>query len=617
MDVDYKKIGLMVGMEFHQRLNSDRKLFCSCPPFPFSADSTPKEDLRIQRRQRAIASELGEVDRAALYEYFRKREFNYFYYGKKCCMVETDCDFPKAIDPNALETALLLCKIFNLIVPDELQVMRKIVVDGSSTSGYQRTVMVGVGSKDSFIETSEGKVRIKELELEEESSGIIGEEGGVVRYRLDRLGIPLVEASTDSSIHSPKQAKEVAEKLGGIFRSTGRVQRGIGTIRQDVNISIAGGERVEVKGFQELELIDKLVELEVERQLSLLSIKDELNSRKASVSEEVHEVTSVFEKSENKIIKHSLETGGKVYALFLKGFSGLLKKRISGERTLGRELADYAVVQGTKGMIHSDEPEEKHLLLREFHELRKQFHASETDCVVLFAGREEALRAANSVKHRASQCLKGLPKETRAANPDATTRYLRPLPGSARMYPESDLLPISISPKTIEALPLPLTPEKRFLHYQEIGLSRELAEKMLSSPLFPEFESLVNETKADPTVIASTLLDSLTSLRREGFSVDDLPRKTIAEILFLYSEKKITKSGINELLKHASMGENPEEAVMKHNLEKFGEEKLMDLIQGEEFKGNRKEKAFAEIMRVHRLNVDASELSKLLCLASK
>jgi glutamyl-tRNA(Gln) amidotransferase subunit E (EC 6.3.5.7) len=63
-----------------------------------------------------------------------------------------------------------------------------------------------------------------------------------------------------------------------ILRSTGKVKRGLGTIRQDINISIREGARVEIKGVQELDLIAEVVRREVCRQVSLLEIREELKN---------------------------------------------------------------------------------------------------------------------------------------------------------------------------------------------------------------------------------------------------------------------------------------------------------------------------------------------------
>ncbi len=261
--MDYSKLGFKCGIEIHQQI-SGRKLFCNCP----SINSTKEPDIKIERRLRAVAGELGEVDVAAKHEMAKGKKFIYVSNSEDTCLVEYD-DVPpyppseKAID-TALQVSLLL---INVKIVDELQVMRKTVVDGSNTSGFQRTILV---AQNGHIDTSLGRVRIPLICLEEEAAQKIKEDDKSITYRLDRLGIPLIEVGTAADIKSPEHAKEVATYLGMVLRSSGACKRGIGTIRQDVNVSIKGGARTEIKGFQDLRSIPKVIEFEVRRQLDLI-----------------------------------------------------------------------------------------------------------------------------------------------------------------------------------------------------------------------------------------------------------------------------------------------------------------------------------------------------------
>jgi Glu-tRNA(Gln) amidotransferase subunit E-like FAD-binding protein len=217
----------------------------------------------IKRKLRAVAGELGQVDVAALYEYLRDRTFFYNCYPEETCLIETDEEPPRPINKEALEVVLQVALLLKAEIPDEIHIMRKTVVDGSNTCAFQRTAIVGMNG---LLDTSQGKVRITNICLEEESSGIVKQEGNEITYRLDRLGIPLIEIGTAPDIKNPEHAKEVAEKLGMIIRSTGKSQRGIGVTRQDVNVSIAKGARVEIKGVQELDMIPSIIDNEIKRQ---------------------------------------------------------------------------------------------------------------------------------------------------------------------------------------------------------------------------------------------------------------------------------------------------------------------------------------------------------------
>jgi Glu-tRNA(Gln) amidotransferase subunit E-like FAD-binding protein len=262
---DYKDLNLKIGLEIHQQL-SDKKLFCDC-----STKFQEKElDLEFSRKLRAVAGEQGLKDIAAEFEQSRNREFIYHGYNGEYCLVECDDDPPHEINKDALITALSLAKLFKLNIPDELITMRKIITDGSACSSFQRTILIGLESKNSFIETSLGKVKITSLCLEEDACKIEKREENKVYYSLSRQGIPLIEIRTDPDIKTPEHAKETAEKIGMILRSFSNVLRGIGTIRQDVNLSINNGARVEIKGFQELRIMPKIIDFEIQRQVNII-----------------------------------------------------------------------------------------------------------------------------------------------------------------------------------------------------------------------------------------------------------------------------------------------------------------------------------------------------------
>ena len=281
--IDYDSLGLMVGIEIHQQLDTKHKLFCYCPTSHRDVKESNFEFFRYLRLKR---SEMGEEDRAAKEEVERSKKFIYKFYDTTC-LVEADEEPPREINKEALKIAIQIAKMLNMEFVDEVHVMRKIVIDGSNTTGFQRTALVA------FDGDLDG-VGIATLCVEEEACRKIEDRGDYVVYSLDRLGIPLVEIGTYPDIKSPKQAKEVAAKLGMILRSTGKVKRGLGTIRQDVNISIKDGARVEIKGVQTLEILDKIVEYEVIRQVNLLKIRDELKKRRALVINEIFDVTSLF-----------------------------------------------------------------------------------------------------------------------------------------------------------------------------------------------------------------------------------------------------------------------------------------------------------------------------------
>jgi len=538
--MDYGDLGLKVGIEIHQQLDTKHKLFCFCPAVAREVEDSNFEFFRYLRLKR---SEIGEEDRAAKEEVERSRRFIYKYYDSTC-LVEADEEPPRELNREALLIAIQVAKMLNMEVVDEVHVMRKIVIDGSNTTGFQRTALVAFGG---FLEVEGRRIGISTLCLEEEACRKIEEGEGYAVYSLDRLGIPLVEIGTDPDIDSPEMAKKVAARLGMILRSTGKVKRGLGTIRQDVNISIRDGARVEIKGVQELDILDKIVEYEVLRQVNLLKIKEELKERGAEVKEEIFDVTKVFENTRSKIIKNKT-----VKAILLKNFAGIVGREIQPGRRLGTEFADIAKTYGLGGIFHTDELPGYGISEEEVRRLREFAGAEESDAVVIAAG--DAVRVEKALKRiieRAKFCLTGVPEETRKANEDGTTSYLRPLPGAARMYPETDVPPVVITEEMLN-VEIPELIEDRAKRYERL-LPKDLAWEIADSPYYRIFEEY--SEKLQPTVVARVLHLVPATLRKEGVDVEKLEEEHYRLVLDMILRGEIAKEGAEEALKLLS--ENP------------------------------------------------------------
>ncbi|MGZ0746399.1 Glu-tRNA(Gln) amidotransferase subunit GatE [Haloparvum sp. AD34] len=537
-DYDYEELGLVAGLEIHQQLDTATKLFCDSPTTRREPEEAERE---LTRTLHPTKSELGELDEAALEESRVDREFTYLAYDTTC-LVEEDEEPPRTVDDEALSVALQIADLLDVTVVDQAHVMRKLVIDGSNTSGFQRTLLVG---QDGAIETSEGSVGIEDLMLEEESAQRIEETDEGVVYGLDRLGIPLVEIGTRPDIRSPEQAREAAERIGMLLRSTGTVKRGLGTIRQDVNVSIAEGARVEVKGVQNLQGIEDIVRGEVQRQSELLDIADELHARDAEVGE-TQEVTDVFADTDSGVIGGALESGGKVTAVPLYGFDGLVGREIQEDRRLGTELSDHAKRHGAGGIFHTDELPAYGVTEDEVEALREAVGASDDDAVAIVAADPEtADLAIDAAADRAETAIEGVPEETRDANEDGTTRYLRPLPGAARMYPETDVPPVE--PDVTEVETPELLDEKVDRYVDEFALDRGLAEQVAFGQRFPLFEDAVARG-IDPTLAATTLESTLTELRRDDVPVGNLTDEHLLATLELVDSGEVPQEGLEDVL---------------------------------------------------------------------
>jgi glutamyl-tRNA(Gln) amidotransferase subunit E len=433
--------------------------------------------------------------------------------------------------------------------------MRKMVIDGSNTSGFQRTAYIGSEGK---IETTQGSVGISVLCLEEEAARIIEDRGDSVVYSLDRLGIPLVEIGTAPDIVSPAHAREVASYLGMILRSTGRVRRGLGTIRQDVNVSIKGGARVEVKGVQALNLVDKVVEFEALRQVRLLEIREELGSREAAVDDTLWDVTALFRDTGSKVIAKSLKGKGVVLACRLQGFAGLVGREIQPGRRLGSEMSDRAKRAGVGGIFHTDELPAYGVTGGEVEAVRGLLGAADADAVVMVtSSRDRAEKALLAVQVRAREALTSVPEETRRALPNGCSEYMRPLPGSARMYPETDVPSVIITEETLDRLQLPelfMARSNRF--GREYGLNTEQARVMAASPNYQLFEEIVVTFQVPSSIVVRALETVPIELAREGVPVSNLTDQHYKDCFGLVRAGQVAKEGLVDLLR--SLAEHPD-----------------------------------------------------------
>ncbi len=559
MSHDYRALGLKSGLEIHQQLDTKEKLFCGCPTI---LRDTKESNFEFFRYLRPTQSEMGVVDRAALEEMKLTKKFIYKAYDTTC-LVENDEEPPRELNQEAVDYTLTIARMMNMNIVDELYIMRKIVIDGSNTSGFQRT---GLVATHGYLESSHGRVGIDVLCLEEEAAQKVEDRGDSVIYSLDRLGIPLVEIGTAPDIVSPAHAKEVAEKLGMILRSTGKVKRGLGTIRQDINISIAEGARVEIKGVQALDMIETIVDREVARQVALLEIKKELNGVRAKVTDKIIDVTSVFAKTGSKVIQKALK-GGVVYAINLSGFAGFVGREVQPGRRLGTEFSDRAKKSGVGGIFHTDELPNYGITDDEVRELRNVVGAHEKDCAVMVADSKEKARGAlEAVIIRAREVLMCVPEETRRALDDGNSAYMRPLPGAARMYPETDVPPVLITEERIGNIKLPELIEERESRYmKEFKLSRELAGQIARSQNSSLFENIMQHAPdANAAIVVRTLETILYELGKEGVTARNIKEEHLIQLFKLHSCGQIPNEAISDILKKtASMPELTVDKVIR------------------------------------------------------
>ncbi len=568
-----KDYEMMCGIEIHQQLDT-KKLFCSC-------DTTLHDEGfgNYYRKLRPTASELGVIDRAALAQYQRHMSFRY-QCCESSCLVDLDEEPPQDVNADAMDAALTFSTMLNADMIDEIHFMRKIVVDGSNTGGFQRTALVSTGGE---IEVNGKKISILSVCLEEDAARKIETKGNEVTYRLDRLGFPLIEVATGPDMRTPEEVMEVALRLGSLFRATKKVKRGIGTIREDLNISIPGGARIEIKGVQDLKMLPEFVRTEVSRQKMLLVVKEILNERKTEpASSEVIDVTKVFKDCSSKIISSALKSKGVVLAVKLPGFAGVMNGD-SGKLRLGSEMAQRARTHGVKGIFHSDELPNYGIEQEYVDSLRSYLNiVDEKDAFVICAAPEDTARSALiATVERANEALKGVPEETRDPLPDGTSRYSRPLPGAARMYPETDVPPTHITEEKLAEIrrSMPEFPEeieKRLV--EQYGINAQQAHQLIRESTDDLFVKLAGTYRSLSSVVATTLTNTYSELEREGVVTSEISEDLMIKIFDMLVHNKFAKEALPDIIREVSKGTEPSKAAAKLGLQSVDKSEAVKII---------------------------------------
>ncbi|MCG3218726.1 MAG: Glu-tRNA(Gln) amidotransferase subunit GatE, partial [Candidatus Heimdallarchaeota archaeon] len=464
----------------------------------------------------------------------------------------------------------------------------KTIVDGSNVSGFQRTSIIAVGDNNSFIDVKGKKIGVYLACLEEDSAKNIGYEKGSRVFRLDRLGIPLIEIATSPDMTTPSEVTDVASRIGSLLRSTGYVKRGLGTIRQDLNVSITGGSRVEIKGVQELDMLETFVTNEAIRQMRMIELQKELKSRGFTAEHIskiiIKDVTANFKSVKHKLIKSSIEKGKKIIGFSLPLFDKLIGLELQPNYRVGTEFSEIAKVAAQAGgIIHSDEISEYGITTETLNQLKTDLKCEDQDGYAILIGTEiMAQKTVSMIQAVLNLWLNGIPNEVRAPRVDGTSGYLRPLPGGARMYPETDLPPISITSDFIErinAVEIEF-PEDRLIRLQkDYNLSSNLSEKLVLDPRLAIFEKIVSNTKVNPVLVATTILETIKSLKRDGFELN-LTDDNLLELFSEYETNSLVPSVLLPLLESFSKSSDKsfKELIILEGLTSLDDEQLIQII---------------------------------------
>lgn len=568
------KIGLKVGLEIHQQLAVKKKLFCNCP-------SVESEEYPIQffRKLRVSKSELGEFDPTAIFERSKSKTIVYNANPESSCLVEQDEEPPHEVNENAKNVVLTIAFALKSIIFNEIHVMRKLVIDGSNTSGFQRTMLVSQGG---YLDVDGKRIGVQSVSLEEDAAKILGETADTREYALDRLGIPLIEIALEPVSGKPEEVRKIALALGRLLRATKKVERGLGTIRQDVNVSIQGGNVVEIKGVQKLDQLEKIIEYEARRQHGLVIISSKLNNMtldRIAKEGDVKNVTEIFRNCKSTVIQKALKEGAVVKAIRIKNFSGMFGFEPYQGIRLGKQIGELVRFFGLGGVFHSDELPNYGIEEIEIKEIKKTLELEQNDAFLVLAGEMKKVEPAiESIIKRIEDAKVGVPAETRMATSDGETIYLRPRPGASRMYPETDIPPIIVTEtELVDAQKMiPKSWEETISELENTyDLNPQLAVQVFDSNYSNLFEIICQDKNLSPNFVASVLCSTITNLERQGLDSKLLKSSEILRAFNLLSNGEIAKESIEIIFSNIMSGKthSVDEIIKNASISK------MDLIE--------------------------------------
>ncbi len=617
---DYAKVGFKSGLEIHQQLLTEKKLFCRCPAGKYSSEYHAE----ILRHMRPTLSELGEYDGTALMEFKTKKDIVYRINRSTVCTYEMDDTPPFQINDQALDIAIEVGMLLNSSVVDEIHIARKQYLDGSIPTGFQRTAIVSVGGS---IPYKDRNINIIQMSIEEDSCREFSDIGHQRIYLADRLGMPLIETVTEPEMKTPQEVAEVNDLLRRLARSTGKVRTGIGAGREDVNVSVTGGTRIEIKGVSKITTIPLLTYNEAMRQWNLLKLREELHRRgitEDTFSAKIDDVTKILRKTRYQPIYNAIYEGKLVYCVTLRNFKNLLRWQTQTDTYFSKEISDrvrvIACLTTLPNIIHSDYQGET-ISSAEGKALRKAVGATDDDTIVLVWGnKQDVTTGAKEIIIRAKESTIGIPSETRQALHDGTNGFERILPGPQRMYPDTDLPPKKVTTEKLEQIRsnLPKQIWVREKEYKELNIPQHYVKTLAFSKYANVFERIIKELNIKPMLAATVIVDFPKKLKKKCFDITAIKEEYFYNILKAYSEKRIVRDAIIIALQRAIKNQEYNEVILP---KKISEEQLkdmknqiIDVTKQVEIKNEEKKRDIylSKIMHTFRGTVEFDQVDKLL-----
>lgn len=559
---EWQKLNFRCGLEIHHQILTEKKLFCHCP----TGDYTDEYHAEVVRHMRPTLSELGEYDGTALMEFKTRKEIVYRLNRDRICTYEMDDNPPFLINQEAVDVALTIALALKCKIVGELHVIRKQYLDGSIPAGFQRTAIIGV---DGEIELSSGKkIPIIQLGLEEDACREVSDEGHRIVFMTDRLSMPIIEVVTEKNLNTPEEAAEACERLGRLLRATQLVRRGFGRGRQDVNVSIEGSTRIEIKGVPKIPRIPELTAIEARRQLALLNLRDEMQKRGFKPGDRPGEWVTLEKLPETvhrAQLQAAIQSGDVVRVIKLPKARGILTHEIAPNRPFAAELSGrvrvIACIDSIPNLYHTD-GDEGGLTIEEQHYFEGLVNCNDQDvAVILWGDADDTELASNEILDRYAELIVGIPSETRQALADNTTDFERVLPGPDRMYPDTDSPPYELKDNQIERARkrVPVSPWIREERYRAEKLPEDVLYRLAISRFAPLYDRLVDESAISPMRAGELLTRMLVSLRRDHVNVKVFTDEHMEALLRAMGKGKVFREGLAIIL--TRWAETPEVAL--------------------------------------------------------
>jgi len=571
---DLRDLGFKCGVEIHQQLLTSKKLFCRCPSGVYSK----QHDAEILRHMRPTLSEMGTYDGCAMMEFKTKKEILYLLHKDSVCTYEMDDTPPFPINQEALDIAIEIALLFNCQIVDEVHVARKQYLDGSIPTGFQRTAIIGING---YVDIGEKRIGVRQLSIEEDSCREVDDKGHRITFRTDRLGMPLIEVVTEPDFETPEQAALGVKIIGRLLRATQKVRRGIGHVRQDVNVSISGGSRVEIKGVPRYQDIPALTRTEALRQKALLDLVSRF--KKMGIAENNidfydKDITYSIKNTRSLVLKEVLSKGGFVRGIKISKIAGLLDWKTEAGESFSSEIAGrvrvIACLDDIPNIYHTDHYPDyngSHIDLRR---IKNLFNTTDEDVVIIVWGNKaDTITACEEIKNRVIEAIKGVPEETRQHRRGGLTCFERILPGVDRMYPDTDHPPLAIEAKRVDRIrkflpELVLDVEKRF---SSNGIPAGCVEYLALS----HYKELVDDLilkGVNGKIIGFLFGQTVKNLEQKGVNLKKISRETWLELVDACVSNNVKQKDFKCIIKGLAedTGWNISDICKKYNWEARG-----------------------------------------------